>query len=232
VAVTVSINGDLVHAATGVSLFDAATGAAIRVPTSCRAQGRCKECIVEVTAGAPCLSPPTWHERHLKPPFRLSCQARLTTDTGHVTCHTMRRGQMRIERRALGLPATGRPVGLDPAVTRDGDRVLLDGEEIDRRAGPLHGLAVDLGTTTVVLRLVNLETGEIVADASFENPQRFGGSDVMSRIHYDTENPGKLLMRTVARYMRHAIEEFPVDPATIYEVVVVGNSTMRDLFFR
>ena len=32
-----------------------------------------------------------------------------------------------------------------------------------------------------------------LADASFENPQRFGGSDVMSRIHYDTEHPGKLL---------------------------------------
>jgi uncharacterized 2Fe-2S/4Fe-4S cluster protein (DUF4445 family) len=71
-----------------------------------------------------------------------------------------------------------------------------------------------------------------VADASFENPQRFGGSDVMSRIHYDTEHKGKLLRRTLAGYLTHAIEEFPIDPKTIYEVVVVGNSTMRDLFFR
>ena len=39
-------------------------------------------------------------------------------------------------------------------------------------------------------------------------------------------------MRTLAGYLTHAIEEFPVDPQTIYEVVVVGNSTMRDLFFR
>ena len=91
---------------------------------------------------------------------------------------------------------------------------------------------MDLGTTTVVLRLLDLETGELVADASFENPQRFGGSDVMSRIHYDTEHRGKLLMRTLAGYLTHAIEEFPVDPQTIYEMVVVGNSTMRDLFFR
>jgi uncharacterized 2Fe-2S/4Fe-4S cluster protein (DUF4445 family) len=84
----------------------------------------------------------------------------------------------------------------------------------------------------VVVRLINLETGEAVADASFENPQRFGGSDVMARIHYDTEHTGKLLRRTLAAYLTHAIEEFPVDPRTIYEVVVVGNSTMRDLFFR
>jgi uncharacterized 2Fe-2S/4Fe-4S cluster protein (DUF4445 family) len=91
---------------------------------------------------------------------------------------------------------------------------------------------MDLGTTTVVLRLLDLETGELIADTSFENPQRFGGSEVMSRIAYDTEHPGRLLMRTLAGYLTHAIEKFPVDPKTIYEMVVVGNSTMRDLFFR
>jgi uncharacterized 2Fe-2S/4Fe-4S cluster protein (DUF4445 family) len=91
---------------------------------------------------------------------------------------------------------------------------------------------MDLGTTTVVLRLVDLESGELIADTSFENPQRFGGSEVMSRIAYDTEHPGRLLMRTLTGYLSHAIEKFPVDPKTIYEMVVVGNSTMRDLFFR
>ncbi len=90
---------------------------------------------------------------------------------------------------------------------------------------------MDLGTTTVVLRLIDLETGELIADTSFENPQRFGGSEVMSRIAYDTDHPGRLLMRTLAGYLSHAIEKFPVDPKTIYEMVVVGNSTMRDLFF-
>jgi len=91
---------------------------------------------------------------------------------------------------------------------------------------------MDLGTTTVVLRLFDLETGELIADASFENPQRFGGSDVMSRISYESAHRGRLLMRTLAGYLTHAIEEFPVDPKSIYEMVVVGNSTMRDLFFR
>jgi uncharacterized 2Fe-2S/4Fe-4S cluster protein (DUF4445 family) len=104
--------------------------------------------------------------------------------------------------------------------------------EVERSTGPILGIAMDLGTTTVVLRLVDLENGELIADTSFENPQRFGGSEVMSRISYDTEHPGKLLMRTLAGYLTHAIEAFPVDPKTIYEMVVVGNSTMRDLFFR
>jgi uncharacterized 2Fe-2S/4Fe-4S cluster protein (DUF4445 family) len=91
---------------------------------------------------------------------------------------------------------------------------------------------MDLGTTTIVIRLLNLETGEIIADCSFENPQRFGGSDVMSRIQYDTEHRDKILQRTLAGYITHAVESFPVDPGSIYEMVVVGNSTMRDLFFR
>jgi uncharacterized 2Fe-2S/4Fe-4S cluster protein (DUF4445 family) len=138
---------------------------------------------------------------------------------------------MKIERQAFHLP-TRAQISVDPHVIREGDRILLDGTEIGRGTGPIYGVAMDLGTTTVVLRLVNLESGEIVADTSFENPQRFGGSDVMSRIHFDTEHPGKLLQRTLAGYTSHSIEAFPVDPNSIYEMAVAGNSTMRDLFFR
>ena len=86
------------------------------------------------------------------------------------------------------IPGGDQTLKLEPAVTRDGDRILLDGAEIARSTAPIHGLAMDFGTTTIVLRLLNLETGEVVADASFENPQRFGGSDVMARIDYDTHD--------------------------------------------
>jgi len=235
-AIQLTINGQTVEARGGVSLFDQAEALGIDVPTSCRKQGKCKECMVEVVEGGALLSPMTEAEQHLKGRFRLSCQTYVTGASGQVRCHTMRRGQMRIEGHALGLPASGRPMELDPAVTRDGDRILMDGVEVERCGGPdvspIHGLAMDLGTTTVVMRLLNLETGELVADTSFENPQRFGGSEVMSRIAYDTDHRGKLLMRTLAGYLSHAIEKFPVDPLTIYEMVVAGNSTMRDLFFR
>jgi uncharacterized 2Fe-2S/4Fe-4S cluster protein (DUF4445 family) len=229
--VTLTINGQSAEAASGGSLFEHAEGLEIDVPTSCRKQGKCKECMVEVVEGMDLLSARTDPEQHLKGNFRLSCQTFVTGANGHVRCHTMRRGQMRIERHASGLDAIEGPVQLDPAVTRDGDRILIDGVEVDRSTGPIHGIAMDLGTTTVVLRLMDLETGELIADTSFENPQRFGGSEVMSRIAYDTEHSGRLLMRTLAGYLSHAIEKFPVDPKSIYEMVVVGNSTMRDLFF-
>jgi uncharacterized 2Fe-2S/4Fe-4S cluster protein (DUF4445 family) len=241
--VAVTINGETALAADGTSLFDIGEGLGIQVPTSCRKQGKCKECIVEVAEGMPSLSERTEQERHLKGNFRLACQARVKGESKSATggsradegvrptirCHTMRRANMRIERHAFGLPL-GRKAVLEPAVTRDGERILIDGEAVDRSTGPIHGIAMDLGTTTIVLRLFNLESGEQIADSSFENPQRFGGSDVMSRISFDGEHRG-LLMRTLAGYLTRAIVELPVDPRTIYEMVVVGNSTMRDLFF-
>jgi uncharacterized 2Fe-2S/4Fe-4S cluster protein (DUF4445 family) len=226
------INGQSSEAAAGVTIFERAESVGVCVPTSCQKQGKCKECIVEVVQGMELLSPRSSEESHLKDGFRLACRCSIVAKTGEIRCHTMRRGQMRIERAALRLPADGAAALLEPAVRRMGTRVFIDDTDVAAATGPLHGIAVDLGTTTIVLRLFDLETGEQIADASFENPQRFGGSDVMARIFYDTQHPGKLLMRTVAGYLSRAIQELPVDPKTIYEMVIVGNSTMRDLFFR
>ncbi len=229
-AVLLTINGLAGPPGDPRSLFERAEALGIDVPTSCRKQGKCKECMLEITAGMELLSPPTQAEAHLRGRFRLACQTFVAGTEGAVHCHTLRRGAMRIETQAAGvrLPAG---LELDPAVRREDGRILLEGEEIERSDGPLHGLALDLGTTTLVLRLYDLETGALTASTSLENPQRFGGAEVMSRIAYDTSHPGKLLLRALAGYLSHAIEKFPVDPRTIYEMVVVGNPTMRDLFF-
>jgi uncharacterized 2Fe-2S/4Fe-4S cluster protein (DUF4445 family) len=118
-----------------------------------------------------------------------------------------------------------------PGSTRREVRSILPCGEPGGGSSSIHGLAADIGTTTVVLRLVDLETGALVASSSFENPQRFGGSDVMARIRYDAEHPGRILQRTLIAYLTHAIEDFPCSPESIFEIVVAGNSTMRDLFF-
>jgi uncharacterized 2Fe-2S/4Fe-4S cluster protein (DUF4445 family) len=188
--------------------------------------------MVEVTEGMEYLSEPVQKESHLNGNFRLSCRTKIIADSGTIQCTTMRRGRMKIENKALHFSYMDKKLEIEPAVTKDGDRILMDDKEIDHSDASIYGLAIDLGTTTVVVRLINLETGELVADSSFENPQRFGGSDIMARIYYDTEHRGKLLQRTLAGYLTHVIEEFPVDPENIYEVVIAGNSTMRDLFFR
>lgn len=226
------MNAAVCAAPVGVSVFECADKLGIPIATSCRKQGKCRECVIEVAGGADLLSAPADPERHLHGSFRLACCARITAQSGTIRINTLRRGAMRIERKAFHLPSQGGRPSLDPAVMRRGESVLLDGKEIDRRRGPVHGLAIDIGTTTVVLRLFNLETGEAVADSAFENPQRFGGSDVMARIRFDDEDGTRSLQRTLAAHLGHAIEQLPVDPHSIYEVVVAGNSTMRDLFFR
>lgn len=227
-AVKVEINTQLLDAAEGQSLFDCAEAVKVPVPTSCHKQGKCRECLVEVVEGMEYLSPPTEEEKHLEENFRLSCRTHVLGDTGQVRCHTMRRAQMRIADHGHEELAS---IELQPAVTREGKRILLDGKEIAQSTEPIHGLAIDIGTTTVVVRLYNLETAELVDSQSFENPQRFGGSDVMARIFYDTHHKGRLLQRTLLGYLNHAIAAFDIDSQSIYEVVVAGNSTMRDIFF-
>lgn len=196
--------------AEGSTLFDAAESAGVHVPTSCVKQGKCRECILEIEDGEALLSPRTAEESHLGGGFRLACRTRIVGD-GTVRCHTMRRSAMRIVDEAGGLSV--RPFDLDP-VCREG-----------------YGIAVDLGTTTVVMRLYDLGTGGLVASQSFENPQRFGGSDVMSRIHYDTHHRGRLLQRTLLGYMGQAIRRFPVPAERIHEMTVAANTTMRDILF-
>lgn len=226
----VTINQRVGEFTVGTSLFEAGEGLDISVPSSCRKQGKCRECLMEITTGMESLSPPTEEEGHLKDNFRLSCCARLLDVPGEIQAHTMRRAEIHIEDEAMNLPPEAALEKIDPAVTRDGDRVLLDGEEIATSTAPLVGLAIDIGTTTVVIRALDLESGEIIASTSLENPQRFGGTDVMSRIQFDTDHKGKLLHRTLLGYLTRAIKQLPVDPETIYEIVVAGNPTMRDLF--
>lgn len=229
-AVTVALNSQVGTFSAGCSLFDAGESLGLQVPSSCRRQGKCRECLMEVVEGQEHLTPRAEAERHLSGMFRLSCCARLASDSGVVRAHTLRRATMQVEEGAVLLPDHVRVEKPDPAVTRDGDRVLLDGREIARSNGPLLGLALDIGTTTVVARVVDLESGRPMATASFENPQRFGGSDVMARIQYDSDHAGRLLQRTLLGYLSRAIRLLPVDARCIYEVVLAANSTMRDLF--
>lgn len=215
----------------GASLFECAESMEVHVPTSCIKNGKCKECLVEVLEGMDALSPLEPEEEHLPAPFRLACRARITGEQGRVACKTLRRKAMRIAESGTG--AFEPPAELDPAVTRaDADSdVFVHGVSVGPVSGPLCGIAIDLGTTTVVVRLHDLEMGALLESGSFENPQRFGGSDVMARIHYDTTHKGRLLQRTLLGYLSRTIAAFSCSAESILEVVVAGNSTMRDIFF-
>jgi uncharacterized 2Fe-2S/4Fe-4S cluster protein (DUF4445 family) len=208
------------------TLFDAADELALRVPTSCRRTGRCRECIVEVKSGTDCLSPPTQAEDFLRPPFRLACQA---VTSGPVEFEIVRR------RLRIVVPeAEERRAPIDPAVRVLGGVVHWCDEPVEPIRGGVFGLAVDVGTTTVAFELVDLTTGRVLEVVALENPQRFGGSDVMNRIGYDSARRGELrqaLRKAINGELRELYRRAEISRREVYEVVVVGNSTMRDLFF-
>lgn len=225
-----TINGRTTEATPESSLFDLAESLSVHVPTSCQKQGKCRECLVEIESGAELLSPPEPQEEHLPEGFRLSCRARLVAGEGEVHCHTLRRGALRIEAETSGLDTVD--IAPNDFLYQRRDGVLYRaGEAIGPVEGSVHGVAIDLGTTTVVLRLVDMESGRAIATQSFENPQRFGGSDIMARIRYDTDHPGRLLQRVLLGYLRRALRALPCESETIFEIAVAGNPTMRDLLF-
>jgi len=99
-----------------------------------------------------------------------------------------------------------------------------------------YGLAVDIGTTTVVVYLVYLATGRLVDVASTYNYQIIYGEDVISRIVYATEHGGlKDLQEAVTGHINSLIEPFVekygLSEDAIDSIVIAGNTTMTQLFF-
>jgi uncharacterized 2Fe-2S/4Fe-4S cluster protein (DUF4445 family) len=217
----------------GKSLFDYADTLSVRVPTSCGRTGECHECIVEVKQGMQSLSPLTEAESFLRGNYRLACQAKVLDPGADIQFNVLRR-QPRILTKGVR-----REVKLSPlTIQRDGG-VWFEGDgglrRLDDYHGDIYGLAVDAGTTTVVMNLVDLEKGGVIYTASFENPQRFGGSDIMHRISYDGGKfHGELravLLSSINFEIGDMCRRLKIRRRHIYEMVVAGNATMRDLFF-
>ena len=229
----VYLNSQKLDSEKGESLFDFADSLSVRVPTSCGRTGECHECIVEIRKGAEAITPQTTSEKFLRGDYRLACQAFVADQSAEIEFTILRR-QPRILTSGLK-----RDVTLGPSYTRIEQDVVFESPRgpvtVDKYTGAIYGIAADLGTTTVVLNLVNLESGEIEYTASFENPQRFGGSDVMNRISYDGGPDSGELQSVIVSSINFEIGEMvrvlKIRRRQIFEIVAVGNTTMRDLFF-
>jgi len=97
------------------------------------------------------------------------------------------------------------------------------------------GLAIDVGTTSVVTTLVELESGEQLASVSSLNPQTVFGGDLMSRIAFAQFNPGNLrklhtrIVGLLNQHIEQICRESGVLAKWIYKVVVVGNTCMHHI---
>jgi uncharacterized 2Fe-2S/4Fe-4S cluster protein (DUF4445 family) len=111
------------------------------------------------------------------------------------------------------------------------DDVLIDVEDGDTSSSR-HAIAFDLGTTTVVATLLDLETGQPKAVQSILNAQQPFGADVISRISAIMMDDGALdtlrthAHETLQQLTDEVCAEGGVDPAEVYEIVVAGNQTM------
>ena len=215
----------------GKTLFDFADTLNIRVPTSCRRNGECHECIVQVSNGNDNLETKDQSEDFLTNDYRLACQAKINIDTSDIKFNVLRRQPKILEE------FTNNKIVLNSKVIIKDDYVFDKKNNIvlSEKVTPIYGIAADIGTTTVACSLIDLGTGKIIGISSFENPQRFGGSDTLNRISYETTKyPGEL-QAVIISGLNFEIGELckknKIRRSHIYEMVIVGNTTMRDIFF-
>ena len=203
----------------GELVIHAAAAAGVNISRHCGGAGTCGKCRVSAIDGERFLSPLTLTEKKLLKKeeidsgVRLACCAKISGS-----------GTLRV---------------IDP-VDDPGSRILegTSGRPVadwspDRKG---LGVAVDLGTTTVVCYLLDLDIHKVVGSHSFLNPQVSYGDDVISRIAASTLQPGALarmqemLVEEMNRAFSALTEEAGTVPVALSEVVVAGNTVMEHIF--
>jgi uncharacterized 2Fe-2S/4Fe-4S cluster protein (DUF4445 family) len=218
--VTFEPTGDRVEVAEGVTLRAAALLAGAPLPAPCGGLGACGGCAVSVSGD---VDEPGCDERTLLSREALESDVRLA-------CRARVRGDVTVRPLRAVPPAELR-------VVESGDLREISVEPPERRGvfgpAPLLGAAVDVGTTTVVVSLVDLRTGEPAGSASAANPQIAFGDDVISRIARAAEvgvAPLRdLVVRTVEDLALGLLEERGLGVDHLGEVAIAGNPTMLHL---
>ncbi len=109
---------------------------------------------------------------------------------------------------------------------------IMPGDQTDQ---PLYAVAVDIGTTSNVVYLVEMKSGQVVDIAIEYNRQLSCGEDVISRIVYAKREGGlehlqRLVIQTINDNIEHICQRQGIEPASIHKMTVAGNTTMMHLF--
>ena len=177
-------------------------------PVNCGGAGICSNCRVEFISQPPKMKRIESNLFGKDSTYRMACQHRIKGDS------------------IIALPVTTeitnakRVSGLDIAFKSKG-----------------YGIAIDLGTTTVALYLVNLKSGKIIDQKSFINPQTIIGGDVMSRLKRAMEDGGfdqlnYLINAEIGKSVASILKENNLKPQSVREVSIAGNSVMTHLFLK
>ena len=196
-----------IHA--GATLIEAAGQAGIILNSVCGGKGTCKKCLVI-----------------LEPEGRqvLACQYHIRSN---LTV-TIPPGSRFLEQKILS-------DGIDTQTEISPD-IYKKYLPVNSTA-PIYGLAVDIGTTTVVAKLIDMRTGRCRTTEATLNPQTRFGDDIISRIAY-AESVEKLteLQKIIIDCINDLIlklcEKAAIESKQIHEVCVVGNTTMNHIFLK
>ncbi len=102
--------------------------------------------------------------------------------------------------------------------------------------GPLYGLAVDLGSTTIAGHLVRIDTGEVLASSGLMNPQIRFGEDLMSRVSYSMMNEGgaeemtRVVREGIDTLVTELIGDAGIERSALLDATFVMNPVMHHLF--
>lgn len=119
---------------------------------------------------------------------------------------------------------------------RKKNKITILNIESGNREGELYGLAIDIGTTSVVVCLVNLITNEVIEKASSGNAQIRYGADVINRIVFAVRKDNLEIMRkaivedTLNPLIESIYEKTGIDKNNVIRAVISGNTTMSTLF--
>lgn len=196
--------GKTIEVAPGAALQDVLFAHGVEFP--CGGRGRCRGCRIKVLEG---LQPPTAEDQLKFSPEELAQGWRLSC---RIRCET----DLKIELAQW-----------EAAILAD-DSVFA----FTPRQG--FGIAVDLGTTTLVAQLVDLHHGHVLAVRTALNPQARHGADIMSRVEYATHGHQALLTHVIRTRIGEMIEELiraaQMEPTALNRVCIVGNTVMHHLF--
>jgi uncharacterized 2Fe-2S/4Fe-4S cluster protein (DUF4445 family) len=100
----------------------------------------------------------------------------------------------------------------------------------------VYGIAADLGTSTIALRLIDLTTGEVKDETTFLNPQIETGQDILTRIHFASQDGGlqrlqTLLIDRLNEEIGRVTKRHGMEPDSLVGFSAAGNTTMSHLFF-
>ena len=196
-----------IHA--GATLLEAAGQAGIILNTVCGGKGTCEKCVVT-------LEPDSQRV--------LACQHHIQSD---LTV-TIPAGSRFFEQKIL---AEG--IDTKDKIQPDIYKKYLKPDS----TAPIFGAAIDIGTTTVVAKLIDMTDGRCLATQADLNPQSRYGDDVISRIAY-AETDAKLaelqkvITDCISDLIARLCKQAGVDAKCIYEMAVVGNTTMNHIFLK